>query len=206
MVNTRRQNAKADTNPSKPVFSKEQNDLFIQKDQEYSLYEKGEILNLFVLGLNESSTEADMKQPIVPWLFNFTPDKNIDVDTSKMMVMINEAKEGIKTTLRNNDAIREEEHVRMSEETITLLSDDNSDSETSETSSEPAISSNKASTFPAEHITDNEETPLKKSHAGPWTSKKEVLETIKKLHFKCGGNELYEYLHIAFKMDIFTQI
>ena len=75
-------------------------------------------------------------------------------------------------TLRNNDSIREEERVRMAEETIILSSDDNSDSETSETSSEPATSSNKASTFPAEHITDNEETPLKKTHAGPWTSKK----------------------------------
>ena len=60
MVYTRRQNAKAGENPSKTVFSKEQNDLFIQKVQEYSLYAKGEILNLFVLGLNESSTE-------VPW-------------------------------------------------------------------------------------------------------------------------------------------
>ena len=44
----------------------------------------------------------------------------------------------------------------MSEETIKLLSDDNSDSETSDISSEPAISFNKASTFPAEHSTDNE--------------------------------------------------
>ena len=93
----------------------------------------------------------------------FHPDKNIDVDTSKMMVMINEAKEGLKNTLRNNDAIMEEERVRAAEETITLSSDDNSDSETSETSSKPATSSNKASTFPAEHITDNEETPLKKT-------------------------------------------
>ena len=37
---------------------------------------------------------------------------------------------------------------------------------------------------------------MKKTHAGPWTSKKEVLETIKKLHFKCGGNEFYEHLYI----------
>ena len=42
MVYTRRQNAKAGANPSKTVFSKEQNDLFIQKVQEYSLYAKGE--------------------------------------------------------------------------------------------------------------------------------------------------------------------
>ena len=37
--------------------------------------------------------------------------------------------------------------------------------------------------------------PWKKKHAGPWTSKKEVLETNKKLHLKC-GNEHYEHLYI----------
>ena len=61
----------------------------------------------------------------------FHPDKNIHEDASKMMGMMNEAKEGLKITLRNNDAIREEECVRMEEETITLSSDDNSDPETS---------------------------------------------------------------------------
>ena len=86
--------------------------------------------------------------------------------------MINQAKEGLKNTLRNIDAIRDEERVRMAEETIIPASNDNSDSEISEISFEPATSSNKASTFPAEHNSDNEETPLKKTHAGPWTSKK----------------------------------
>ena len=62
-------------------------------------------------------------------------------------------------TLHNNDAIREEERVSMTEETIIFLSDDNYDSGTSKISSEPAMSSNKASTFPAEHSSDNEETP-----------------------------------------------
>ena len=99
----------------------------------------------------------------------FHPDKNIGLDTSKMMVMINEAKYGLKNTLRTNDAIREEERVHAAQDTITLSSDENSNSETKETSSEPVTSSNKASTFPAEHITDNEETPLKKTHAGPLT-------------------------------------
>ena len=41
--------------------------------------------------------------------------------------MTNEAKEGLKNTLHNNDAIREEERVCMAEETITRSSDDNSD-------------------------------------------------------------------------------
>ena len=34
-----------------------------------------------------------------------------------------------------------------------------------------------------------------KPHAEPWTSKKEVLETIKKLYLKC-GYEHYEHLYI----------
>ena len=62
MVYTRQQNTKADATPSKPVFSKEQNELFVQKFQEYSLYAKGEILHLFVLSFHESSTEEDMKK------------------------------------------------------------------------------------------------------------------------------------------------
>ena len=125
----------------------------------------------------------------------FHPDKNIHEDASKVMQMINEAKEGLEDILRNNDAIREEERVRMAEETIILTFDDNSDSETSEISSEPATSSNKESTFPAEHNFDNEETPLEKPMLDHGHQKKEVLETIKKLHLK-SGNEHYEHLYI----------
>ena len=106
MVNIRQQNAKVDANPSKPVFSKEQNNLLIQKVHKYSLHATDEKLNLFVLGLNESSTEADMKTAYRSMALQFHPDKNIDVDTSKMMGMINEAKDGSKNTLRTNDAIR----------------------------------------------------------------------------------------------------
>ena len=62
MVYTRLQISKAGANPSKTVLSKEQNDLFIKFFQEYSLYAKGDILNLFVLGLNESSIEEYMKK------------------------------------------------------------------------------------------------------------------------------------------------
>ena len=66
-------NAKADTNPSKTVFSKEQNDLKIIQVQEYSLHASGQYpLNLYVLGLNYSSTEAEMKNPIIPWLVDST--------------------------------------------------------------------------------------------------------------------------------------
>ena len=59
MVKTRQQNGKADANSSKTVFSKEHNDLKIQQVQEYSLHVTVQYsLNLFVLGLNDSSTEA----------------------------------------------------------------------------------------------------------------------------------------------------
>ena len=83
----------------------------------------------------------------------------------------------------------------MADEMIILSYDDNSDSETSKISSKTATSSNKASTFSAEHNSDNEETPLKKKPCWTMDIKKEVLETIKKLHLKC-GNEHYEHLYI----------
>ena len=47
-------------------------------------------------------------------------------------------------------------------------------------------SSNKTSTFQDEHKSDNEETPLVKSHQGPFVSKQETWEVIKRLHIKCG--------------------
>ena len=65
----------------------------------------------------------------------FHPDKNIGLDTSKIMIMIIEDNDGLKNTLRTNDAIREEECVCAAEDAIKLSSDDNSGSETSDTSS-----------------------------------------------------------------------
>ena len=58
----------------------------------------------------------------------FHPDKNIGLDTTKRMKMINEAKYGLENTLCTNDAITEEERVLAAADTITLSSDDNSDS------------------------------------------------------------------------------
>ena len=57
----------------------------------------------------------------------FHPDKNIGLDTTEMMKMINEAKDGLEDTLRTNDASREEELVRASEDDISIPSDHNSD-------------------------------------------------------------------------------
>ena len=49
----------------------------------------------------------------------------------------------------------------------------------------PVTSSNKATTFPAKHKSDNEETP-KRTHQGTFTPKQETLERIKRLHIKYG--------------------
>ena len=49
----------------------------------------------------------------------------------------------------------------MAQNDITISSDDESDSGRREILSKPVTSSNKASTFLAEHKSDNEETPLK---------------------------------------------
>ena len=66
-------------------------------------------------------------------------------------------------TLCNNYAIREEELIQAAEDAITLSYDENSDSEISNTSSEPATSSNKASILLAKHTADNKETHLRKT-------------------------------------------
>ena len=50
----------------------------------------------------------------------------------------------------------------------------------------PVMSSNKSSTFPAKHKSDNEETPLNQPHQDTFTPKQETLERIKRLHIKCG--------------------
>ena len=64
-------------------------------------------------------------------------------------------------------------------------SDDSCDSGTRQKSTKPVTSSNKSSTFPDKHKSDNEETPLKQPHQDAITSKQESLERIKRLHIKC---------------------
>ena len=88
-------------------FSKEQNDLKTNQVQEYSCNEAGTYpLNLYVLCLNYSSTDAEMKKAYYSMARRFHPDKNIGLDTTEMMKMINEAKDGLEDTLRTNDASR----------------------------------------------------------------------------------------------------
>ena len=54
--------------------------------------------------------------------------------------MINTARYGLQDQLRENDALREEEHVQAAEDESSIPSDHNPDSESSVTSSEPASS------------------------------------------------------------------
>ena len=79
----------------------------------------------------------------------FHPDNNYGFDTTEMMTMINTARYGLQDQLHENDALREEEHVQAAEDESSIPSDHNPDSESSNTSSEPAS-----------------------SHPRPWTSKK----------------------------------
>ena len=63
--------------PIRIVFTREYNELFIQRVIQYSQEAKGDELHYLVLGLNESPTEDAMKKPIVPWIFDFTLTKII---------------------------------------------------------------------------------------------------------------------------------
>ena len=74
----------------------------------------------------------------------------------------------------------------MAQNAIIFLSDDESDPGRRKIPYKPVTSSNKVSTFLAERKSNNEETSLKKTHQGPFTSKQETLERIKMLHIKCG--------------------
>ena len=163
MVITRQKNATAEENPSVTKFSKEHNDLKMKEVQEFAAnHAAGQyLLNLHVLGLNYSSTEAEMIKSYRSMDRIFHPDINFGFDTSEMMEMINTAKDGLQDPLHKNDAFREEERVQATEDEISIPSDHSSDSESSDKSSEPASSSSKESTLPDKHTKDNEETPFK---------------------------------------------
>ena len=97
-------------------------------------------LTLHVLGLNNYSTFVEMIKGYRYMDCRFHSDNNYGFDTTEMMKMINTAKEGLQYQLRENDALREEEHVQAAEDDISIPSDHNPDSESSGTSSEPASS------------------------------------------------------------------
>ena len=61
----------------------------------------------------------------------FHPDKNIGLDTTEMMKIINKAKFGLEDQLHTNDASREEESVQAGEDEVSIPYD----SESSDTAS-----------------------------------------------------------------------
>ena len=63
-------------NPSWTVFTRKQNEVFIQRVVQYSQEAEGDELHYHVLGLNESSTEDDMKKAYCYLARQFHPDKN----------------------------------------------------------------------------------------------------------------------------------
>ena len=87
-------------------------------------------MNYHVLGLNEYSTEDDIKKAYRKLVLRYQPDKNKHPQDSSGMCMINEAKEGLEDLLCYNDATweqeediqhqeeacREEERIRKSQE------------------------------------------------------------------------------------------
>ena len=86
-----------------------------------------------VLGLNDYSTEDDMKKSYRSLALRFHPDKNQHSQVLDVIKMINEAKEDLENTLRHNDTIREEERVHMAPNTIIILSQSSSSDDSLET-------------------------------------------------------------------------
>ena len=108
-------------------------------------------LNLNVLGLNYSSTFAEMITGYRSMACRFYPDNNYGFDTSEMMTMINTAKEGLQYQLRKNYAVKEEERDLAAEDVESIPSDHNSESESSGTLYKPESSSSKESTLPSKY-------------------------------------------------------
>ena len=73
--------------------------------------------------MNESSTEDEMKKAYGNLERQFHPDKNKHSQASDVVLIINESKEELEDTLRNNSTIREQECVCMAQKHIESLSD-----------------------------------------------------------------------------------
>ena len=65
-------------------------------------------MHYHVLGLNESSTENDMKKSYRELALQSHPDKNKHPQAAAAMCRINEAKEGLEDLLSYNDEMREQ--------------------------------------------------------------------------------------------------
>ena len=126
-----RQRARAGENPESPpiirqetnirevitprltVFTQKQNKVSIEEVIQCSQDVAGDELIFLVLGLNESSTEEDIKKSNRYLARRFRPDKTQHLNSTDLMQMINKAKEELGDTLRHNDAMREKERIRM---------------------------------------------------------------------------------------------
>ena len=81
--------------PSRTVFSQEYNELFVQPVVQYSQEKECDELNYHYIGLNEFSTEDDMKKAYRNLARLFHPDKKGHSQDFDVMFMINEAREGL---------------------------------------------------------------------------------------------------------------
>ena len=100
-------NIREGINPIRTVFTREQNDLFIQRVLQYYKEKRSDELHYHVLGLNESPIEDDMKKSYRYLALQFHSDKNKHSQFTEVMRMIIEAKENLEITLRHNDEIKE---------------------------------------------------------------------------------------------------
>ena len=67
---------------------------------------EGEYCRYHVIGLNESSTEYDMKKAYHKLALQYHPEKNKHPQASTVMRMINKYKEGLEDLLRYNYAMK----------------------------------------------------------------------------------------------------
>ena len=86
-------NIRERSNPRRPVFTREQNGLFIQRVIQYSQVNESNELHYHVLGLNESSTEDDMKKAYLYLALRLHPDKNNHSHVNEVVLMIIKARE-----------------------------------------------------------------------------------------------------------------
>ena len=96
------------SNPRWSVFTREQNGSFILLFLQFSQENESDELHYHVLGLNEFSTEDDMKKACISLDFRFRPEKNKHSQVTEVMRIIIEAKENLESTLCHNNEISEE--------------------------------------------------------------------------------------------------